>query len=77
MITKLIPTQNISYVKGGSDPRNYKVNFSKVKNTLNFIQKYDFEYGIKEIINFLKNNNMNNTNPNTLGNFEINKYEKF
>ena len=77
MITKLIPTQNISYVKGGSDPRNYRVNFSKVKNTLNFIPKYDVEYGIKEIINFLKNNNMNNTNPNTLGNFEINKYEKF
>ena len=50
MITKLIPTQNISYVKGGST----KNKFFKSQKYFKFIPKYDVEYGIKEIINFEK-----------------------
>ncbi|MBI3380322.1 NAD-dependent epimerase/dehydratase [Candidatus Gottesmanbacteria bacterium] len=55
------------YIKGitihfkdvGSDIRNYRVSFDKVKNSLGFIPKYNLDYGIKEIIKELKRKNIN------------------
>ena len=38
------------------DKRNYKVNFSKIKKILKFKPKYNLNFGITEIINFLKKN---------------------
>ena len=38
------------------DPRNYKVNFSKINKILNFKIKYTVHDGIKEMINFFKKN---------------------
>ena len=38
------------------DPRNYKVNFSKIYKVLNFKIKYSVNDGIEEMINFFKNN---------------------
>lgn len=54
-ISKYIKTNNISYVNKKSDYRNYKVNFNKMKKELNFVPKYSVDYGIKEIINAMKN----------------------
>ena len=38
------------------DPRNYKVNFSKIYKVLNFKINYSVNDGIEEMINFFKNN---------------------
>ena len=60
-IGKYVPLINITYSKQEiSDKRDYKVNFNKIKNKLNFKTMYDLKYGIKEILFFLKNNKKDN-----------------
>jgi nucleoside-diphosphate-sugar epimerase len=54
MIKNYIPDLDISYVAGGNDPRNYIVDFSKVKNKLNFTPTVTVNSGIKEIIEYLE-----------------------
>ena len=53
-ITKAKKSSKIFYKKHGFDRRNYKVDFSKIKKRLNFDAKYSVNFGIKEIINNLK-----------------------
>jgi nucleoside-diphosphate-sugar epimerase len=50
IILKYIPNSKINFKEHGSDPRNYKVNFSKVKKVLGFEPKYTVEDGVKELI---------------------------
>ncbi len=72
LIKKNIKKTKITYKKFDVDPRNYKVDFSKVKKFLNFKPKYSVEYGIKEIINALKNKKIRNLNKkNLFGNYKI------
>jgi nucleoside-diphosphate-sugar epimerase len=40
----------IEFAQNGGDPRNYRVSFKKVRETLGFLPEYDLEYGIKEVI---------------------------
>jgi nucleoside-diphosphate-sugar epimerase len=42
--------------KNVKDKRDYKVDFSKIKKVLKFKSKYNVNYGVSEIINFLKTN---------------------
>jgi nucleoside-diphosphate-sugar epimerase len=49
-IFKFIPNSKVSYGIKGSDPRNYKVSFNKVKNVLDFEPEYGVSDGIKELI---------------------------
>ena len=74
-IAKIIPTRKISFLKGDSDPRNYRVNFSKVKETLNFDTELSVQTGIKEIHEAIKSNYFKgeNTELKELGNFKIKK----
>ena len=51
----------IKFLDKGPDPRNYKVNFSRVKETFNFIPKYTLEDGILEIKDYLKSKKNNFT----------------
>lgn len=55
-IVEFIPNSKIIYQEKGSDPRNYRVNFSKVKNILGFEPSWSIEDGIKEILNFTNSN---------------------
>ena len=77
IVNKLInyfPKSKIIYrQKGSLDKRNYKVDFSKVKKNLNFNAKYNLDYGIEEIIEFLKNSNLDYLvkNKKKFGNYEI------
>ena len=60
------------YKKFDVDPRNYKVDFSKVRRILGFTPKYSVEYGIKEIIHALKNKKIKKINKEDLfGNYQI------
>ena len=54
-IKKIIPEFNYSIVKGSKDPRDYRVNFDKLSNLTGSKSFVIIDFGIKEIINFLKN----------------------
>ena len=72
-ILEFLPKGQVEYSSNGSDPRNYKVNFNKVKNILNFEPKYDLNFGIRELISYLDANNatINNDDFSRYGNFNI------
>ena len=63
--------------KDVKDKRNYKVDFRKIRNVLKFKSKYNLNYGILEILNFLKKNKNSklyqNINSKSFGNYLINK----
>lgn len=71
LILKKIPNGKVNYQEKGSDPRNYKVNFNKVLNTLNFQPIYDVNYGINELHTALENNIYINPHNLQYGNFEV------
>ena len=48
----------IKFLKKSKDKRNYIVDFSKVKKMLKFKPKYSVEYGIKEIFNKIRKENL-------------------
>lgn len=72
-ISKHIDTSNVSYKENGGDPRNYRVNFSKVRNVLGFEPKYSVEDGIKELKVAIENKIFKDmaTNPKKYGNYEL------
>ena len=72
-ILKLLPTATVRYQDHGEDPRNYKVNFDKVKNVLGFSPKYSIEFGIQELLVALESGVFNNSDvtPDYHGNYKI------
>ena len=48
-----LPNAKVTYSSNGNDPRNYKVSFKKVKETLGFEPEYSIKDGIKELIEAL------------------------
>ena len=55
-IMEFIPSQQVNFVnKPGTDPRNYRVNFSKLRKLLGYQCQFSIEDGIKEIIKQLEN----------------------
>ena len=76
IVTKILehlPNAKANYQKDGGDPRNYRVNFDKVKTSLGFIPKFSVEHGIGELLKALNNGvfDSTDTNPNFYGNYEI------
>ncbi len=53
-ILKHVPGGKVKYGANGSDPRNYKVSFSKIRNQLGFEPKHTVQDGIKELVDALK-----------------------
>ncbi|MCG6144956.1 NAD(P)-dependent oxidoreductase [Leptospira bandrabouensis] len=74
IILKYLPNSKVSFKEHGSDPRNYKVNFSKVKSVLGFEPKYTVEDGVKELIEAFQLNLFKNLEQdiNFHGNYTIN-----
>jgi nucleoside-diphosphate-sugar epimerase len=73
-ILKHIPTGKVKYGENGSDPRNYKVSFAKVKNRLGFEPKFTVQQGVEELINALRTGLYSESleNKNKYGNYIIN-----
>lgn len=67
-ISSNINKPNILYLKKGVDKRDYRVDFRKIQKSLNFKTRYSVNFGIKEILNYVKKNKHNLKN---LGNFKI------
>ena len=61
------------YNQKGSDPRNYRVSFEKVKNTLDFKPIFSVKDGINELINALELGLFKNSiiNRQDYGNYEL------
>ena len=72
-ILEKIPDGKVRHQKHDSDPRNYRVSFEKVKETLGFEPKYTIQDGIGELIDAFKNHVFDriDENPNFFGNYEI------
>ncbi|MEL6746752.1 MAG: NAD(P)-dependent oxidoreductase, partial [Pseudomonadota bacterium] len=50
LITAQVPDARVSYKANSSDPRNYRVDFAKVRSVLDFEPAFSVEDGIQEII---------------------------
>ncbi len=73
-ILKIIPNNdNVSFTNKKFDPRNYRVDFSKINQKLNFEIKYSVEEGIEEIIQHLKSfkKKITGLDQNLYGNYII------
>lgn len=49
-----IPDGNVKYQEKGSDPRNYRVDFSKVRSALHFEGAFELGDGIDELVSLLR-----------------------
>ena len=74
LILKKIPNGKVLYQGHGSDPRNYRANFSKVKSVLGFEPKYTLQDGIDELVDAINNHIFDHINEDLtfFGNYEIN-----
>jgi nucleoside-diphosphate-sugar epimerase len=73
LITKYFPFAKIEYREHGTDPRNYKVNFSKIREMLAFEPRYSVEMGILEVLDYVNSESFvfNETNENYYGNYVL------
>lgn len=53
-VCKVVPNVTVHYVESAEDPRDYRVNFDKIKNELGFTITKRVPEGIKEIYTLLK-----------------------
>lgn len=72
-IASYLPEAKIKFGANGSDPRNYKVSFKKVKDRLGFEPHYSVKDGIEELISALKIGVYADSmsDKNKYGNYEI------
>lgn len=72
-ILEKIPDGKVHYQDHGSDPRNYRVSFEKVKSVLSFEPEYTIQDGIDELIEAINNHVFDNVdeNKNFFGNYKI------
>lgn len=76
-ILDLLPGAKVRHQEHGSDPRNYRVDFSKVRRVLGFEPKYSVRYGVIELLNAIENHVYEHSDNarNFHGNYEI-RYPK-
>jgi len=73
VIKIILPDAKVNYKKHGTDPRNYRVTFSKIKESLGFAPSYTAEEGIRELIDALRQNLFPQVEqqPSFYGNYHI------
>lgn len=72
-ILSLIPDARVLYQEHGSDPRNYRVNFQKVRKVLGFEPQYTVQDGISELLDAIRERVFDRVDSmkNFHGNYEI------
>ena len=72
-ILDFLPGASVRYQAQGKDPRNYRVNFSKIRKILYFESTYKVEDGVRELIAALEQNLFPRVDENRrfYGNYEI------
>lgn len=71
LILSKIPNGKVKYQQHGSDPRNYRVNFLKVREKLGFEPKFSIEDGIVELLDSIKNQAFSNNKKIQEGNYTV------
>jgi len=73
LISAHINSRKVIFKDDGGDPRNYKVNFSKIKQDLGFVPRFSVADGILEIIEEFKTNKFEGLygNKNRFGNYTL------
>jgi nucleoside-diphosphate-sugar epimerase len=73
IIHTLLPDAKVKYQEHGSDPRNYRVSFAKVRNRLGFEPEYTVLHGVTELLSAIKQGVFDRVEkmPNFHGNYEI------
>ena len=74
LIKRKIKNSKFVILKESKDRRDYNVSFEKVKKVLNFKTKYSINYGINQILDYLKKNKKIKTK--NFGNYSINYNDK-
>ena len=69
-----VPNGKVRYKENGMDPRNYRVNFSKIQSQLDFTPEYSVDDGIRELVSALNQGLFHNidTPDSFFGNYNIN-----
>ncbi|MFY7669018.1 MAG: NAD-dependent epimerase/dehydratase family protein [Crocinitomicaceae bacterium] len=72
-ILEYIPNGKVRYTKNSPDPRNYRVSFEKVKETLGFEPNFSVRDGIYELVEAFKDGQFSDVESNSLfyGNYFI------
>jgi nucleoside-diphosphate-sugar epimerase len=72
-ILRYLPDAKVRYQQHGSDPRNYRVSFRKVREALGFEPEYTVEHGVKELLSAINEHVFDraDTMRNFHGNYEI------
>jgi nucleoside-diphosphate-sugar epimerase len=75
MILARLPGRRVSYKEVGSDPRNYRVDFSRVRTVLGFEPQWSVEDGVDELIAQLGSGFFNDFDANRdfYGNYSVDK----
>ena len=72
-IQKHLPDAPVAYQEHGTDPRNYRVDFAKIRERLDFTPRFTVEHGVRELLGALEQNLFDDaeTRANFYGNYEI------
>jgi nucleoside-diphosphate-sugar epimerase len=72
-ILTLLPNSKVRYQEHGMDPRNYRVNFGKVKKIIGFEPQYTIKDGVKELLGAIQEHVFDQVDirKNFHGNYEI------
>ena len=73
IILSRLPDRTVCYSSNGSDLRNYRVDFPKVRNRLNFEPRYSVADGVEEIIWAVEEGLLEDVErlPNVYGNYDL------
>jgi nucleoside-diphosphate-sugar epimerase len=68
-----LPKAKVRYQEHGADPRNYRVSFRKVRETLGFQPEYTVDFGVKELLSAMREHVFDRADlmRNFHGNYEI------
>ena len=61
IISEILPDSKLNFVKKNEDPRDYRVNFDKIKNELGFKISKKVPDGVKEILSLIAKGHYKNT----------------
>jgi hypothetical protein len=73
MVLEHVPQGRVIFRDNSPDPRNYRVDFRKVRERLRFEPQFDVAYGIAEIIAALRSHLLDDVDarPTFYGNYEL------
>lgn len=73
VILEMLPEGKVRFQEHGSDPRNYRVNFQKVREKLGFEPRYTVADGVRELLGAIREHLFDRVEemPNYHGNYEI------